>query len=62
MTDVWKEFENRVDRWRTTGDTERLRMSERFHESFRHRETAPDVMLALLTQSRDDARRLNEPW
>ena len=58
MSDHWDEFNRRAHAWRRAGDTERLRLVELHQESYRYRETNPEHKLELLTQARDEARRL----
>lgn len=62
MSDAWKEYSERVSRWLEADDFERLEMVRRFESAFRHRETSPDIKLAMTTECRDEAKRLNEPW
>ena len=62
MSDHWDEFNRRADAWQRAGDTERFRLVELHQESYRYRETKAERKLELLTQERDEARRLGEPW
>src|SRR5262245_51974386 len=45
-----------------TGDTERARLGRLHRESYRHRETDPDLALALVAEGRRLAEALREPW
>jgi hypothetical protein len=56
------EFSRRVAAWNQAGDEKRLKLSELYYESFRYRETDPELRFAILTQGKDEARRLDEPW
>src|SRR5262249_7397390 len=47
---------------RARGDRERLRLWYLGHDADRHRESAPDRMLATLEEGRHLARGLHEPW
>jgi len=62
MSEYWDEFEQRVSLWQKEGDVERLHLAELHYEAFLCHETDPDRTLAIYTQGRDEARRLNEPW
>ncbi len=62
MSESWLEFHRRAAAWRRAGDRERLRLVELYEEAMRHRETQAELQFRLMTQCRDEARRLNEPW
>ena len=50
MSESHDEFSRRVEVWRQAGDTERLRLVELYHESYRFRESEPEYKLELLTR------------
>ena len=62
MSDVWTEFYRQVDHWRQAGDADRLKLADLYHEALRFRETEPEYQFELLTQARNEAQRLEEPW
>ncbi len=62
MSDEWREYHQRVDDWQRAGDEERLQLVDLYYEAFRYRETEPERQFALLSQARNEAQRLNEPW
>lgn len=47
---------------RAKGDADRLRLLQLIWRADAHRETNPDLMLSLLAEGRQLARRLGEPW
>lgn len=62
MSAGWDEYWRRVAGWRKTHDSERLRLTDLFHEAWRLQETDPEQSFAIFTRGRDEARRLQEPW
>lgn len=62
MSAEWREFYERVDAWQRAGDAERLALVDLYYEACRDRETEPARQFDLLTQARNEAQRLHEPW
>jgi hypothetical protein len=59
---IWDWFNDCRFEWQDAGDDERLRLVDLHHEGFRHQETDPETTLALFTEGRQLAQKLNEPW
>jgi hypothetical protein len=57
-----QELERRIDAWHQAGDVERLQLVQMYEDVLQHRESDPEYQFTVLTQARDEARRLNEPW
>jgi hypothetical protein len=59
---IWewaRDFERRA---RAAGDLERARLAHVHTEAYSHRQSNPDLMLAVLDEGRARARELGEPW
>jgi hypothetical protein len=62
MSARWEEFHRYAGAWHASGDRARLRLIDGYHEGMRYRESHSDHQFEVMTQCRDEARRLNEPW
>jgi hypothetical protein len=62
MSNPWEEYYRCLWRWQAAGDRERLLLADLFHEGFACHETDTERSFALLTQGRQEAERLQEPW
>jgi tetratricopeptide (TPR) repeat protein len=62
MSELWNEFHRRVAEWRRAADADRLKLANWLYNASSTRETDPEQRFSMLTQGRDEARRLREPW
>jgi hypothetical protein len=59
---IWDQFFEIREEFFRNGDEDRLRLTFLHSEGFACQETDPDRTLAIFTEGRQLARRLNEPW
>jgi hypothetical protein len=59
---IWDQFFQLREEYLRNGDAERLRLTYPHSDGFACQETDPDRALAILTEGRQLAQRLNEPW
>lgn len=58
----YSEYHRRVEAWRKAGATEQLRMIAYYGKVWGQQETNPEAGFNIITQCRNEAQRLNEPW